>query len=226
MNWFNKQPVGVRAAIITVFGMIAVAAISALLSWISMRSPKEDFDIVQQLLREQLTNETPSNIQKNFKPYDASKFRTALTTDVSLVAFTLDTRHNDLEVEEIEQENYSMHVRGNTYPIFICAFHNGTDKPAIFTGAELIDHPYLQSKFNIECSGLSIEPFEAVHIDMEPGFQLFVPPLMLPSGDVGAIHVMLTESQKIKGFEFGLYHLIFRVNEKEIETPVFLWTQK
>jgi hypothetical protein len=223
MNWFNKQPVGVKAAIITVCGMIAVATISALSSWMNTRSPKEDIEKEHQQLREQLVNETPSNIQKNFKPYDDSKFQTALTANVSLVAFTLDTRHNDLKVEETKQENYSMHVRGNSYPVFICAFHNGTDKPAIFTGAEIVDHGISSVA---EVSGVRIEPFEAVHIYIEPGFQPFVPPLMLPSSEVGAIHVMLTESQKIEGIDFGLYNLIFRVNDKEIETPIFLWTQK
>jgi len=186
-------------------------------------SLKEDIEKEHQQLREKLSNEKSFNIQKNFKPYDVSNFQTELTADVSLVAFTLDTRHNDLKVEEIKQEDYSMHVRGNTYPVFICAFHNGADKPAIFTGAEIVDHG--KERDWVQLSGVRIEPFESVHIYIETGFQPFVPPLMLPSSEVGAIHVMLTESQKIKGIDFGLYHLIFRVNDKEIETPVFLWTQ-
>ena len=78
MNWFNKQPVGVRAAIITVFGMIVVALISALSSWVNMRSSTEEIEKEQQLLREKLTNKKPSKIQKNFKPYDVSKFQTPL----------------------------------------------------------------------------------------------------------------------------------------------------
>ncbi len=223
MNWFNKQPVGVRAAIITVCGMIVVAAISALSSWLNIRSTQEGTKNEQRLDRVVFQNEESSKIQKEFKPYNSSGYETTLTANVSLVAFTLDTRHNDLKVEETEQKNYSMHVRGNTYPVFICAFHNGSDKPAIFKGAELIIH---KESVYAELSGIRIEPFEAVFIYIEPGFQPFVPPLMLPPGEVGSIHVRLRQSKNFIGVGFGRYHLKFRVNDNEIETPVFLWTQK
>jgi hypothetical protein len=198
MNWFKKQPVTIRAAIITACAAVIVGMFT-LLSNVSFHK------------------------RSYFEPYIIEESFTKGENCVSLVAFTLDNRHEQLTVNTIETETprYDLHIHGTSYPTFLCAFYNGTNKPVLLTDVEVVRH---LTCVKLQGGMISIEPIQAIDVYNRQGLQQIVPPLMLPEGEVGAIHVRLAEAEEVKSIEFGIYHFNFRIGGELISTPKFYWT--
>lgn len=157
-----------------------------------------------------------------FEPYSRNQ-TSIVTAGVSLEVFVLDSRHTDLESKESPDEKYAFELRGDAWPVLLVAFQNGTAKPVLFKGVE-VTHTHVDLIANL--SGVTLEPFAAVSIHNGRGFQPFVPPLLLPSGEAGAIHLRLSEDPRIEDIPFGEYQLTFHIGNELIESPQFLWLPK
>ncbi len=94
------------------------------------------------------------------------------------------------------------------------------ETPAVFTGVELESQLLSYGPL----SGITLEPFAAVRVRIQPGFQQFVPPLALLSGEVGSIHVELAPPEHEQLFPYGIHQFRFRIGNQELLSPRFLWT--
>ena len=140
-----------------------------------------------------------------------------------MIAFTLDSRHSGLEFQDTPNADHKFDVVGHSWPVLLAAFYNGTDVPVAFTGLEVV-HGLFGGTF--EAGGLAVETFAAVNVHNGEGLQPFLPPLLLPPKDAGAIHIRLNANKRIQKIPYGFYLFRIHVGDEIIESPEFRWIPK
>ncbi|OGC04400.1 hypothetical protein A2V82_10645 [candidate division KSB1 bacterium RBG_16_48_16] len=220
-NWFNRQPVSIRAALITSATVILVGIfsfISKIMDWTLMNDSNE----------KQIKYFDRSFISKySYSKPELEPFKNSGTLQddkFELLAFTLDTRHTNLVVEYPKNTRDFFYIKGNSYPVFICAFYNGTSKPKVISGVEVkIYHEALITK--LQSNIILLEPFYAFNIYRDIGFQPFIPPMVIQPRKIAAIHLRLIDSPepKIEMLCDNIYELYFTVDKDTIKTSKFRW---
>jgi hypothetical protein len=197
---FQKLPVAVRAAII-VAGATLIAAVVGFYAQTRGREAEP----------------------KRLELYVSEKSPRAATGKLSLVAFSLDGRATGSTAKQLQTGESSFQIVGRTYPVFLAAFTNDTEKPVVFQGIDLAwdilpvaDHT----------GAIPLEPIVAYDIEVHPGFHPFVPPLLLPARESGAVHLRLKESKQIRALPYGTFRITFRTSDQNaprIDAPAFQW---
>lgn len=217
-KWFHRQPVGVRAALITG----AAAIIVGLLTFTGLVvSNRQEASGPFKRLESGVDTRNGLSVPPSFEAYELKQPHQPTPRTVTLLTLTLDPRHSGLEYERSRDAECEFVVRGKSWPVLLAAFHNGTDDPVVFSGVEVFHELAAGS---IECAGIVLEPFAAVDIHNGEGFQQFAPPLLLPPTESGAIHLRLAPSPTTLKEPYGVYSLKFQIGTSQIQTPRFRWS--
>jgi hypothetical protein len=215
-SWFTRQPVGIRVALITAMATVLVGVIGF---WASVMNRHDSSRALHKCVVVGIHPEF--HLQPRFEPYVVPE-PSAHADRVSIMAFTLDSRHTSMEFRDTPGADYKFEIRGDAWPVFLSAFYNATNRPVAFTGIEVVH--YLSSRRGGLCAGIGIEPFAAVDVHLGGGLQPFLPPLMLPAKEAGAIHIRLKPKDGPLTMEpYGDYLFRFHVGDEIIESPKFRW---